>query len=144
MADRQRRVSHKKAVVPPKLPALALTLVVLGLCTIVLSVVWPRLVPVDTMWTEEQAREKSAASANLHHATHEAAHAEDDPSLDEASKQRARELKREAQERFDASREALDRVQRWRKTVASILRWSGSILTAIGVVWYYAISAGSR
>jgi hypothetical protein len=114
-------------------------LIAVGLILLAASMIWPRVVSSQSLWSEEQALEKSSAAADLHRKSHVAAHAQISTRLSAEDKARkARELK-EAQQRFDESRRLLDEAQTVRRTIPMILRWTGSVLAVIGVVSYFSI-----
>jgi hypothetical protein len=120
---------------------LAIVCMVLGLILLAGSLVWPRLIRDDRVWSEDQAREHSQAAASLHHMTHAAAEAQLKKTSD-ADRARWDEELKAAQDRWQKSRSELDQAKRVRNTAAVVMRWSGVAVLLVGVLRYIALRSG--
>jgi hypothetical protein len=126
-----------KTLVPP-------VILFAGLGLTVLSLFWVHLFPPG--WTEEQAKPRAEASANLHalqHArAHQMSHARGETpgeakehAKDEISYQAFLEVKA----KYDASTAALEKSQHAGEATAAWMKWIGIALVLGGAVSYYQI-----
>ena len=121
---------------------LAVACIVSGLILLAASVVWPRLIKNDQIWSPGQAHEHSQAASNLHYMTHAAAEAQL-KELSDAEKARWDADLKAAQDRYSTSDDALNRARRVRNTPAVVMRWSGVALLIIGAVRYLVLQNDS-
>jgi len=132
------------------LPPLAIGL---GLFLFALSLIWPRVVGPGTIWSDEQAQERSAAGGQLHHLKHEHYAAEHPTGKNDSGghpkhahghsqgkdvEQLAAELAA-AKQRYADSEESLRSAQSMRTVPATWFRWTGALSMFIGVVGYFAL-----
>jgi len=123
------------------LPLIALGV---GLLLIVLSWVWPRTIG-SGVWSDQQAREWSEASAEMHSLVHDHGHGGGDDHRragagTEASthEQDSPKLKA-ARERFSRADAGLQQARSLRSGVAGALKWTGILFLAVGTVGYWII-----
>jgi hypothetical protein len=111
-----------------------------GLLLVGLSLVWPRMIG-STVWTEEQARQFSEASANVHQAAHD--HSHDAGAAADDQKPQAQSLE-EARRRFEQSRAQLDRAQSLRAGTARVLKWAGAVCVVLGAAAHFLLRHSPR
>jgi len=131
-----------------KLAPAALMAFFLGLGLIVFSFIWPSLVE-KSAWSEEQAKEHSAASADLHRLAHMQGHPAGDAghgepghahspagASDQSSGPQAFE---DAKARYQKSSDALAAAQSYYQGVAVWMKWIGIVLTLLGAGAYLVL-----
>jgi hypothetical protein len=114
----------------------AISLILLGIAVLAVSSIITLLLPTSSFWTEEQAREQSAAAARLHQVLHESGHTQISQTASTADKLQAQQELDAARARYQQSKAALEKAQFWRRTVPSVLRWTAGGLSLIGVLIY--------
>ena len=103
---------------------LPLGTLVVGIFLVGLSVAWPWVFSSRAAWTEEDAREHTAAASDLHRRSTEVEGGSDDGLTD-------------ARRRLDESQTRLDAARNRGQTVAFLLRWLGiSIGLASAIVLF--------
>jgi hypothetical protein len=119
---------------------LAVALTLAGLALVTLSWVWPSVVTPERVWSEEQAKESSKASANLHKRVHEAAEAAErrgaTPGQPDAEFDAAIEEQKRA---FDEAQAKLDRARQIRFGPIAWFRWIGAVCTLAGLGTYITV-----
>ena len=111
--------------------SISLSLLVIGCILIGLSLVWPSISTGRAQWSDEQAREYQATSAELHSLSHEMAQHSND--ADEALERRLRT----AQGEFDRLHTQLQAARESPLRLAAFLQILGSLLVIVGAVLYY-------
>ncbi len=91
-------------------------LVVLGMLLIVAAFLWPRLMPTENLWTDDQATEYSAAAAHYHNLSFQYANRTDQKSVSEVES---------AEEEYEQKRKQLDSALSWRAMGETLFRWTG-------------------
>lgn len=122
----------------------ALSLILLGIATLIVASLIPTLLPTHVFWSSEQAREQATAASRLHQVQGRWALTQQSTTASEADRIHAQQELEAARARFDASREALARAQFWNRRVPSLLRWTGGALTLLGVLAYFATKYDSN
>jgi hypothetical protein len=120
-----------------------LVVLFVGLGLVCLSFFWADLFPSG--WTEEQAKPRADASANLHALQHSRAHqmghahgGETPGEAKEHSKGEASyKAFEEAKEKYDQSTIALEKAQHAGEGTAAMMKWLGIALVLGGTVAYY-------
>lgn len=108
----------------------------IGLVLIVLSLAWPSAVG-SSGWSEEEAREWSAASAEMHSLLHNHGHA---PGEAEAtSRDHESPALKAARERYAKADAGLQKARSFRFGVAAVLKWSGIVLLVAGTICWWVI-----
>lgn len=134
----------------------------LGLLLIVISFVWPTMVPTEEIWSAQQAREHAQAGANLHYLQHQRIHKhdhqpgkshrhaptdpshQDHPQDDESDDQPDDGSFQAAQQRYDRSRMELKAAQSYRGRIAGYFRWTGFTCSLVGIVGYCLLRRGDH
>ncbi len=117
-----------------KMRNLSLAAMVVGVLLILLSVVWPRVVGTERLWSDEQARAHSVAAAELHSMAHQQKHAAgrtDDDSAGGADELEA------ARQRYEQSEEELLAARTFRRRTVLLLKWAGVCCSIGGAVGYF-------
>ena len=116
-----------------------------GLLLLAVSVIWPRLIDDDRVWSPEQAHEHAQAAASLHQLTHEAAEAQLNDRASEAEKARRRAELQAAEQRYNTSNEQLEWAKQVRGggTAADVIWWLAIALLIIGAVRHFALQSDS-
>jgi hypothetical protein len=135
----------KWTVLPP-------VVISLGLALMVISWAWPVVMPVKSVWSEEQAQDRSEASADvhrLHYEYHAAVEREQGSGSNSAGRGgameasgRADEIKVEydkAKSRLQRSSEELKSARSFRLGLKGILWWSGIVFSLVGVGGYFVL-----
>lgn len=125
-----------------KTQLIASVLILMGVATIAMAGLVPKLLPRDVFWTEQQAQEQAEAAGRLHQTTFEAAEKEENPQTSSVDRIHAQQQREAAQARFDQSKAALARAQFWRETLPRWLRWGGSGVAVIGIFLWLASRNG--
>ena len=123
----------------------------IGMFLVVLSFLWPRIVGTEMVWSEEQARELSEASAEMHRLVHESAHGTTQASQTDRShgetagaaspnhEEGEPEALRAARERYRRSEAGLQRAQSLQQGPAAVFKWTGIVLALAGAVGYFVV-----
>ena len=109
----------------------------LGVLLIVLSVVWPRVVGTDRLWSEEQARDHSQAAAELHGAIHQHGHAQAASSPDDSPS--GDDPVATAKARYEQSQQKLQAARAGRRRSVWLLKWAGVCCCLAGAAGYFAV-----
>ena len=105
-----------------------------GLLLVGLWLLWPSLLG-KSVWSDQQAHERSRASADLHRLVHEHHDAEAHGGTSDST---AAEL-REAEARYERSDAQLQRARSLRDRTAAVLKWAGILLLAVGAGGYWIL-----
>ncbi len=103
-----------------------------GLVLLILSFVWPQTDDSDAVWSDEQARERSEAAAELHQL--QQAHGEDEAKTHDESGHAAKLAK--ARQRYERSNALLESARSRRRWPATLLGWGGGLLALAGITAY--------
>lgn len=90
-----------------------------GIVLILVSFAWKPLVPQNALWSKDRAAELQAASAQLHHDSHD--------------RDLAPEKLAESQAKFDALQTRLDRAVAMRTSTPFYLRIAGILIGVVGI-----------
>ncbi|MHC4179663.1 MAG: hypothetical protein ACYSWU_19295, partial [Planctomycetota bacterium] len=120
-----------------KIAHLALVSLGVGILLIALSFFWTGMIG-SVVWNEQQAREHSQASAELHRLSHR--HGPDaDHGSGAEGEHEARSLE-EARERYENSNAKLQQARAYRSGTARLLKWLGAFLAFLGGVGYLLLA----
>ncbi len=127
-----------------KIIHLPLTVIAIGVLLVVASQVWPSLVG-GSVWSEEQARTLSRASAEVHrlqdhgHGHGEAGHAHGDGHDHGQGHQEGPKTLEEAKRLYEIEEAKLRKARSFRSTPAVFFKWSGILCLIVGVVGFYVL-----
>ncbi len=110
---------------------LSVLCVLLGIILMVSAFVYPRVLKPQSLWSKEQAMERTEVGYEIHNLPH--AHSDNPAEMSQIKRREEETLNR--YEKIQAELlEAQGRPQR----TASILKWLGMISTVLGIGVYYA------
>lgn len=118
-----------------KLIHLPLVVVGIGIFLVVLSFVWPSIMGTKVVWSEDQARELSEASAEMHRLLHEHDHGTADGNPEEGEP----DVLLAAKERYERSEAGLQRARSLQQGPAAVFKWTGIVLALLGAVGYFVV-----
>ena len=108
--------------------------IILGVALVATSFLWGRFSDPRMYWSEEQAREFTAAGLRAHGLSHQLEHATSDQQRQQISEQLDA-----AQEQHGHIGERLEDGRDRRRRPAAVLRWSGTTCMILGVLGYCAM-----
>lgn len=117
-----------------RLPPVAIGI---GILLLVLSFIWPMMVG-KAVWSNEQARELIAASAERHRLSHEH-HPSATPGAEGGHEHKPGDLKA-AEERYRRAEEKLQRARFFHVGAATVIKWTGILSLLGGLVGYFALA----
>jgi len=111
----------------------------LGVVLVAASFLWSQFSDPRDHWSEEQAKELTAAGLKAHSLSHHLDHATNDH-----QRQQAEEQLRAAQAEYDHITVGLDNARNRHERPMVLMRWAGTASMVLGVLGYYVVRSASE